>query len=251
MRRPGKIGLIALAVFVVSIGLAVAAVTVMRDLVTGPAIEKTVKCLAEDLLPVVKGGRPYLWTATIGIVSESTVCAQRATYKSRSGKEWDASAPYDYKGIEVIAQMAREGLKNPEAVKALYLLHKSKALREIKRYTDLKEELLPLLENLPKYFLLGKVDELKPLLALRRTREKEWRELANARQANGGPETGREKDAYAKMEKMDRSLRPMGISSIMVRYYEWPLRRNDEGGPDLVAAWAWVLDDFIASLKAL
>lgn len=148
-----------------------------KKMVTDKVIEKAVADLAEDI-HIGRNGN-YSNTEFHGFTWSCGFYARQAVYQKVIGKEYYnllyaslAAAPDNFssenywvkteggnkqtynKYLEIL-KVAREALRTPVGLKMVYLLHKEKALREIKRHGIAKEVEMELTEILP--YFRGKV----------------------------------------------------------------------------------------------
>jgi len=219
-----KLSLIVLCVLA---SLAFAAATTFEKMITQKVIRQAVECLAKNL--------------DDEILRDAGDCARYTVYEGELGEKWYDG---DYKAI---LEAARAALSNPRALKILYRVHKSMVIREIKRHEGLGEKLLPHLTDLRKYFVPGGLpQELATDLQKRRQLEQAWEDALKADNQEAIRRASTESSDF------DHNLASRPVKRVVIKNYEWPLRREKEGGEqgkELVAAWLWIVDDFAKALK--
>lgn len=217
-----KLSLIVLAVMV---SVVFGAATTFEKMVTHKVIRQAVECLAADFEEVLPDAQD---------------CARYTVYREVLGEKWHEG---DYKAI---LEAARTALSSPRGLKILYRVHKNMVVREIKRHDGLSEKLVPLLLDLRKYFAPGGLpEELAADLQKRRQLEQAWED---ASKANNAEATKRALES----SNFDHELASRVKKLVVIKNYEWPLRREKEGGEqgkELVAAWLWIIDDIAKSLQ--
>ena len=227
-----------IGILLLLVGLATAERS-FRGMITQRVIKNAVSCLADDIREGKSGSGK---TTYGGLVWSAGICARFATYQEVFGKNWYKLAGAEFKGVR---ETARSSLKDVAELKATYLRVKPDVLLAIVGHPGLAAELIPLLTDLRRYFIVGGVDQAtRKLLAERRDAEKvRWGHVLAGRDAEL-------RVAYERLLEIEKRLESLGGSTVAVFSFEWAERRREEAGPHLLEAWAWVIGDLIDSLAA-
>lgn len=102
----------------------------IQNLITDKVIEVAVASLAKDM-----GNPHFSYVETYGIIWISGVSARHAVFAEHLGKGWFDQVYYDRTDFRKRAMdLARESLDTPEELWAVYLAHKDKLVKEIKKH---------------------------------------------------------------------------------------------------------------------